>query len=80
MISLILQLNYMPLPAQPTSCVLQAVAHDYVNTMCSCDQPSEEVLWEASSSCRAGRHFICSSAFMDEEGEGTRGRNIFVCL
>lgn len=74
----------MPLPAQRKSCVLQAVAHDYVNTMCSHDQPSEEMLWEARSSHRAGGYFICRSMFVNEEAEGTRGRDadfvIFVRL
>lgn len=83
-ISLIPQLSCMPLPAQRKSCVLQAVAHDYVNTMCCYDQPSEEMLWEASSSYGADGHFICSSVFVNEEGEGTRGRDtdfvIFVSL
>lgn len=74
----------MLLPAQRKSCVLQAVAHDYVNTMCSYNQPSTELLWEASSSYGADGYSVCRSVFMNEEREGTRGRGtdfvVFVCL
>lgn len=49
-ISSISQLNYMPLLAQWKSCVLQAVAHWLCKSMCSCDQPSKEMQWEASGS------------------------------
>lgn len=36
--------------AQWKSCVLQAVAHWLCKSMCSCDQPSKEMQWEASGS------------------------------
>lgn len=43
---------------------------------CSCDQPSKEMQWEASSSWQT------PSTFVGEEGEGTRGRdtNFVICV
>lgn len=57
MVSLPSQLSSMPSPAQRKSCVPHTVARDYVNMSCSYTQPSEEMLREARSSCRAHRYF-----------------------
>lgn len=76
--------NFLNLTAQLRAIagtVLQAVRCPWLcKSMCSCDQPSKEMKWEASSSWqRLSQKCI---TFMGEEGEGTRGRdtNFIFCV
>lgn len=79
-ISSISQLSYVPLLAQWKSCVLQAVAHDYVN---QCALVTSQARSCSGRPAASGRHYPQKCiTFMGEEGGGMRGRdtNFVICV